>query len=97
MSKFFIFSGVFGNQLAPAGQVWVAVIGIIMTILTIAYGMWTVRRVFYGPLPEHLKQVKEAPLTMLIPIAIFAVLAIILGIWPTLITNYLSQINFPFA
>ena len=90
MSKFFIFSGVFGNQLAPAGQVWAAVIGIVMTVLTIGYGMWTVRRVFYGPLPEHLKQVKEAPLTMLLPVVVFAVLVIVLGIWPTLITNYLS-------
>ena len=90
MSKFFIFSGVFGNQLAPPEQVWAAVVGIVMTVLTIGYAFWTVRRVFYGPLPEHLKQVKEAPMTMLLPIAVFAVLVIVLGIWPTLITDYLS-------
>jgi NADH:ubiquinone oxidoreductase subunit 4 (subunit M) len=61
-----------------------------MTILTIGYAFWTIRRVFYGPLPEHLKQVKDAPMMMLAPIVIFAVLVIVLGIWPTLITNYLS-------
>jgi NADH-quinone oxidoreductase subunit M len=90
MSKFFIFSGVFGNQLAPTEQVWAAVIGIVMTILTIGYAMWTVRRVFYGPLPEHLKQVKEAPMTMLVPIIVFAVFALLLGVWPTIVTDYLA-------
>jgi NADH-quinone oxidoreductase subunit M len=89
MSKFYIFSGVFGNQLAPPEQVWAAVVGIIMTVLTIGYAMWTVRRVFYGPLPEHLNKVKEAPMTMLAPLVVFAVLAIVLGIWPSLITDYL--------
>ncbi len=90
MSKFFIFAGVFSNQLASPMNVWAAVVGIVMTVLTIAYAMWTIRRVFYGPLQEHLKQVKEAPMTMLLPLVMFAILAIVLGIWPTLITNYLS-------
>lgn len=90
MSKFFIFAGVFNNQLATPELVWAGIVGIIMTILTIGYAFWTIRRVFYGPLPEHLKQVKEAPMMMLIPIVVFAVLVIVLGIWPTLITDYLS-------
>jgi NADH-quinone oxidoreductase subunit M len=90
MSKFFIFAGVFNNSLATPELVWAGIVGIVMTILTIGYAFWTVRRVFYGPLPEHLKQVKEAPLTMLLPIMVFVVLVIVLGIWPTLITDYLS-------
>jgi NADH-quinone oxidoreductase subunit M len=90
MSKFFIFAGVFDNTLASPGLVWAGIVGIIMTILTIGYAFWTVRRVFYGPLPEHLKQIKEAPMMMLAPIFLFAVLVIVLGIWPTLVTDYLS-------
>ena len=90
MSKFFIFAGVFNNGLATPELVWAGIVGIIMTILTIGYAFWTIRRVFYGPLPEHLKQVKDAPMMMLAPIVIFAVLVIVLGIWPTLITDYLS-------
>ena len=90
MSKFFIFAGVFNNGLATPELVWAGIVGIVMTILTIGYAFWTIRRVFYGPLPEHLKNVKEAPLTMLLPIVVFAVLVIVLGIWPTLITQYLS-------
>jgi len=90
MSKFFIFAGVFNNGLATPELVWTGIVGIIMTVLTIGYAFWTIRRVFYGPLPGHLKNVKEAPLTMLLPIVVFAVLVILLGIWPTLITQYLS-------
>jgi len=90
MSKFFIFAGVFNNTLATPELVWAGIVGIIMTILTIGYAFWTVRRVFYGPLPEHLKQIKEAPMMMLAPIIVFAVLVIVLGIWPTLVTDYLS-------
>ncbi len=92
LSKFYIFEGVFAGQLGPNGamQVWAAVIGIIMTVLTIGYGMWMVRRVFYGPLMEGLREVKEAPMAMVAPIVGFAILALILGIWPTLVTNYLS-------
>jgi NADH-quinone oxidoreductase subunit M len=90
MSKFFIFSGTFQAGLASPNQVWAAVVGIIMTILTVGYAMWTIRRIFYGPLPEHLVQVKEAPSTMILPLIGFAILALIIGIWPTLVTNYLS-------
>jgi NADH-quinone oxidoreductase subunit M len=90
MSKFFIFAGVFNNVLATPELVWAGIVGIVMTVLTIGYAFWTIRRVFYGPLPEHLKQVKDAPLMMMAPIVLFAVLVIVLGIWPTLITDYLS-------
>ena len=89
MSKFFIFAGVFEGVLAHPEQLWAAVGGIVMTILTIGYGMWTVRRVFYGPLPEHLKDVEEAPLTMLLPLFGFAVIAVVLGLFPGLVTDYL--------
>src|SRR4030042_559464 len=87
MSKFFIFAGAFQAGLASPKQIWAAIIGIIMTILTICYAMWTIRRVFYGPLPDHLKHVKEANLTMILPLIGFAILAIVIGIWPTLVTT----------
>jgi len=88
-SKFMVFTGVFNGALYTNDQLFVAVAGIIMTILTIAYGTWTVRRVFFGPLPEHLKDVKEAPALMLLPVLAFAALSIIIGLYPGLVTEYL--------
>jgi NADH-quinone oxidoreductase subunit M len=88
-SKFMIFTGVFNGALMGNEDFIVAVVGIIMTVLTVAYGVWTVRRIFFGPLPDHLKAVKEAPPLMLLPIALLAFISVIIGIWPALVTEYL--------
>jgi NADH-quinone oxidoreductase subunit M len=90
MSKFMIFSGVFTGALTSTpAQLIVALVAIIMTVLTVGYSLWTVRRIFFGPLPEKLKEVKEAPPIMTVPLLVFAVLAVIIGIYPRLVTDYL--------
>lgn len=90
ISKFLIFSGVFTGALnASMDQLIVAVASIIMTALTIGYSLWTVRRIFFGPLPDNLREVKEAPALMLVPMIAFAALAILIGIYPALVTDYL--------
>jgi NADH:ubiquinone oxidoreductase subunit 4 (subunit M) len=47
------------------------------------------RRIFFGPLPEHLKEVKEAPLIMTVPLLVFAIIVVIIGIYPKLVTDNL--------
>lgn len=90
MSKFMIFSGVFTSALTDSpNKLIVAVVAIIMTVLTVGYSLWTIRRIFFGPLPEHLKEVKEAPATLTIPLLVFAILAVIIGIYPKIVTDYL--------
>jgi NADH-quinone oxidoreductase subunit M len=90
MSKFMIFTGVFSSALTNSSeQLFVAVIAIIMTVLTVGYSLWTVRRIFFGPLAEGMEKVKEAPTLMLIPIVVFTLLAIVIGIYPKLVTDFL--------
>ena len=90
MSKFMIFSGVFSGALeGSAERVIIALVATIMTVLTVGYALWIVRRIFFGPLPERLKGVKEAPPLMLIPLIVFAVAALLIGIYPRLVTHYL--------
>jgi NADH-quinone oxidoreductase subunit M len=90
MSKFMIFSGVFTGALTTSpGTLIVPIVAIIMTVLTVGYSLWTVRRIFFGPLPEHLKNVKEASPVMTIPLLVFAILAVIIGIYPKLVTDFL--------
>ncbi len=67
----------------------VAVLGIIATALTVAYTFWPMRRIFFGPLPEHLRSVTEAPLTMTLPLVALAAISILLGIYPDLVTKML--------
>ena len=93
MSKWVIFSGVFTAALEHSIEMLaIAVASIVMTVITVGYALWTVRRIFFGPLPEHLKDVKEPPLIMTVPLLILAVASVILGIYPKLVTDYL----FPF-
>jgi NADH-quinone oxidoreductase subunit M len=89
MSKFMIFTGVFETALGNPAQLAVAVVAIIMTALTIGYSFWTVRRVFFGPLAEGMEEVKEANMLYLIPMIAFAVIAVIIGVYPKLVTDYI--------
>jgi len=58
-------------------------------VLTVGYSLWTVRRIFFGPLPENLKEVKEAPWTMTVPLLVFALFSVIIGIYPKFVTDFL--------
>jgi len=89
MSKFMIFAGVFDTAIGNTQQLLVAVVAIIMTALTIGYSMWTFRRVFFGPVAEGMEDVKEADIRYLIPMIGFAIISIILGVYPKLVTDFL--------
>jgi len=90
MSKFMIFTGVFESALTHSTeQLVVAIVAIIMTVLTVGYSLWTVRRIFFGPLAEGMEEVHEAPRLMLIPMIGLAVIALVLGVYPRLVLDYL--------
>jgi len=54
------------------------------SILTAAYMLRFFWRVFLGPHPEELEDVKEVPRSMTIPMIILGVLIVIFGIFPSL-------------
>ncbi|MBS7619865.1 NADH-quinone oxidoreductase subunit M [Candidatus Bathyarchaeota archaeon] len=83
VSKFFIYTGAFSRGLlSPSIELVIAMVAIVSTALTVGYTMWNMRRIFYGPFPEHLKGVKEAPALMTVPMMILCFLSILLGIYP---------------
>ena len=90
MSEFMIFTGVFESALVGSeAQLMVAIVSIIMTVLTVGYSLWIVRRVFFGPLAEGMEDVKEGSILMLVPMAVFAVISIVIGVYPRLVLDYL--------
>lgn len=92
VSKLLVFTGAFGRGLeAPSTEFIVALIAIVSTSLTVAYTFWTVRRIFYGPLPEHLREVREAPLLMTVPIMILCLISILAGIYPGIVLDPLFK------
>jgi NADH-quinone oxidoreductase subunit M len=62
------------------------------TALTSAYMLWLYKRVFFGVVPETLKNVKEASGYVIITMGILAAFTLILGLYPDLF--YKSIINY---
>ena len=69
----------------------IALMGIFATFLTLAYTFWPVKRIFFGPLPDELRNVEKAPLTMTVPLLILAIISIILGIYPDILMRFLNS------
>jgi len=89
--EWILFAGVFSRGTAgPLGwPLVVAIFGLAATVLTVAYTFWPLRRMFFGPLPAELTGVKEAPLTMTVPLLCLAALSIVIGIYPDLLFRFL--------
>lgn len=91
-AEWILFVGIFTQgTLGTAANMVVAIAAIIGTILTVAYTFWPLRRIFFGPLPAQLREVKEAPLTMLVPLFVLAAIMLLVGIYPELIMKFLSS------
>jgi NADH-quinone oxidoreductase subunit M len=83
-AEWLIFAGSFS-----AGNYLLATLGVIGSALTAGYILWFVKRVFFGELKPGLEDVKEAPAIMLVPMAILAFFAVILGIFPNLVLQFI--------
>jgi NADH-quinone oxidoreductase subunit M len=81
-----MFAGIFRQGAAGSSTYMaVAILGLAATVFTVAYTLWPMRRIFFGALPQSLADVKEAPLTMTLPLLAVTVVSIIIGIYPDLI------------
>ena len=92
-AEWIMFTGIFKQgTLGTTLNLVIAIIGIFATFLTTVYTFWPVMRVFFGPLPKSLENVKEAPLSMTAPLLILALVSFVLGIYPDLAMKFLSLI-----
>ncbi len=80
---------IFGGGLA-SGKGLITIFGVLSTVITAGYYLWFAWRVFFGATPENLKDVKEAPFTLLVPIIVLATLSILLGVLPGLVLEYIT-------
>jgi proton-translocating NADH-quinone oxidoreductase chain M len=67
-------------------------IAMLTTALTSAYMLWLYKKVFFGVVPETLKNVKDASGYVIITMSILAAFTLILGLYPDLF--YKSIINY---
>jgi NADH-quinone oxidoreductase subunit M len=91
-SKFILLSGAFvrGFQTGWLELVIAILAGSLATLITLGYEFRTVWRIYYGKLPEPLKDVKHTPAMMAIALLALGSLSIVFGLWPSLFTRALE-------
>ncbi len=95
-AEWMMFAGIF-SQGAQGSSVYltVAVLGLIATLFTVAYTFWPIKKIFFGPLASGLDGVRDAPLTMTLPLLALAVASILIGIYPDLVAKFLLNFTGP--
>jgi NADH-quinone oxidoreductase subunit M len=88
-SKFILLTGavVRGFETGALELIVAILAGSLATLVTLGYEFRTIWRVYYGKLPEKLKDVSSVPTTMAITLIALGALSIIFGVWPALITE----------
>jgi NADH-quinone oxidoreductase subunit M len=73
-------------------QVWTVITGIsvLTMILTAAYLLWMLKRVFYGPFNTRWNWLPDANLRETIPLFALAAVILFVGIYPTLLINMIT-------
>lgn len=90
-SKWMIYQAAFQRGAATGNFffLFVCVVALITSVLTLASFVKVAQSVFFGQLPERYKDVKEVPLAMRVPMWILAVLCVVTGLFPVQVQNYL--------
>ncbi len=91
ISEIMIFIGAFQSSLIGKSLlgVVIAILALLGTAITAGYSLWTIKRVFFGALPDELKDVKEPPAAVTGPLIVLSALTVLLGIYPEFITGLL--------
>jgi len=88
-AEWMLFSGSFAGALQSGSnaKVILTAIALLSTAITASYTLWTMKRIFFGPLPVELEGVKEASASVTIPLLFLAFVTVALGVYPSLITD----------
>jgi len=90
--EWILFTGVFTQGITGTAYLIIAVVGIFATFLTSVYTFWPAVRIFFGPLQPTMEKIKEAPLSMTVPLCVLAVVSVLIGIFPDLIMHFLTSV-----
>jgi NADH-quinone oxidoreductase subunit M len=90
-AEWIMFAGIFSQGASgSSAYLAVAILGLIATLLTVAYTFWPIKRIFFGQLASGLENVTDAPLTMTLPLLAIVVASIIIGIYPDVVVKFLT-------
>ncbi|RLG08377.1 MAG: hypothetical protein DRN68_03825 [Thaumarchaeota archaeon] len=72
-------------------MLWLGILLIIFSAISTGYYVRILKALIAAPKDEKLNDVKEAPISILIPICCLAFLVILLGIWPDPILKFAEE------
>ncbi len=89
MAEWMLFFGALQTALVQHSMIRLVVFGLAMVtiVITAAYVLWMIKRIFFGKLPEGMENVKEGSIYMTAPMMALALLSIIIGIYPEMFTS----------
>jgi multicomponent Na+:H+ antiporter subunit D len=92
-SKWMIYQATYEKaaETGNVGFLLVTVIALITSILTLASFVKVSQSVFFGQLPVKYANVKDAKPSMIIAMSIFAVLCVLTGLFPSMVTRYITE------
>jgi NADH-quinone oxidoreductase subunit M len=91
-SEWLIFFGGFSASFTSgfnAARFALAVLGLIASLVTAAYALWTMKRIFFGKIPDELAGVKEAGAQVTIPLLVLAIATFVTGFYPWVVDGNL--------
>ncbi|MBI3843500.1 MAG: NADH-quinone oxidoreductase subunit M [Planctomycetes bacterium] len=84
----FVFLGAWNSHFIPR---WAIYVSITTVVLTAAYLLWTIQRVYLGEIKdEHYKSFPDVNLREVLALAPLGILAIVVGVFPSVILDYLN-------
>ncbi len=92
-SKWMIYQATYQKAVETGniGFLLVTVCALVTSTLTLASFVKVTQSVFFGQLPKEYEDVKEVPFGMRFAMGIFATLCVVTGLFPNLVTRYLTE------
>lgn len=92
-SKWMIYQATYQKAVESGniGFLLVTIIALVTSVLTLASFVKVSQSVFFGQLPKELENVKEVSFGMRLAMGIFALLCVLTGLFPNLVTTYITE------
>ncbi len=88
-AEFITFAGSFSSSVVNGVQVF-TILAVIGVVLAAGYILWTLQRVFYGPVLEKYDGVKDADILERVYMFAFVALIMLVGIYPAILTDIIK-------
>ena len=73
------------------GFLFVTIVALVTSVLTLASFVKVSQSVFFGQLPKEYENVKEVPFGMRLAMGILALMCVVTGLFPELVTTYITE------